>query len=50
METLEPQATDSFFNWNFFDSILDQKEHYSPYVFEDTAAGLLKITPILKLN
>ena len=48
METLEPQATDSFFNWNFFDSILDQKEHYSPYVFEDTAAGLLKDNPDLK--
>jgi len=48
METLEPQATDSFFNWNFFDSILDQKEHYSPYVFEDTATGLLKDNPDLK--
>jgi hypothetical protein len=48
METLEPQATDSFFNWNFFDSILDQKEHYSSYVFEDTAAGLLKENPDLK--
>ncbi|QNK62707.1 M14 family metallopeptidase [Pedobacter sp. PAMC26386] len=52
VETLEPQATDSFFNWNFFDSILDQKEHYSPYVFEDTAAELLKDNPDLrtKLN
>ena len=52
METLEPQATDSFFTWNFFDSILDQKEHYSAYVFEDTAAELLKNTPGLteKLN
>ncbi len=48
METLEPQATDSFFNWNFFDSILDQKEHYSAYVFEDTATGLLKDNPDLK--
>ncbi|MDB5019611.1 MAG: hypothetical protein JWQ28_738 [Pedobacter sp.] len=42
VETLEPQATDSFFNWNFFDSILGQKEHYSDYVFEDTAAQLIK--------
>lgn len=52
VETLEPQATDSFFNWNFFDSVLDQKEHYSPYVFEDTAAELLKNNPQLreKLN
>ena len=52
VETLEPQATDSFFNWNFFDSILGQKEHYSAYVFEDTAAELIKNDPVLldKLN
>lgn len=42
IETLEPQATDSFFTWNFFDSVLDQKEHFSDYVFEDEAAKLLK--------
>ncbi|MFN0290623.1 M14 family metallopeptidase [Pedobacter helvus] len=42
IETLEPQAPDSFFNWNFFDSILSQKEHFSSYIFEDTAADLLK--------
>ncbi|MES2651010.1 MAG: M14 family metallopeptidase [Bacteroidota bacterium] len=48
VETLEPQATDSFFNWNFFDSILGQKEGYSSYVFEDTAADLLKNDPELK--
>lgn len=48
VETLEPQATDSFFNWNFFDSILDMKEHYSAYVFEDTAEAILKSNPLLK--
>jgi hypothetical protein len=48
VETLEPQAIDSFFNWNFFDSILGQKEGYSSYVFEDTAASLLKNDPALK--
>ena len=48
VETLEPQATDSFFNWNFFDSILDMKEHFSAYIFEDTAAELLKQNPSLK--
>jgi hypothetical protein len=48
IETLEPQAIDSFFNWNFFDSILGQKEGYSSYVFEDTAAELLKKDPELK--
>ncbi len=48
VETLEPQATDSFFNWNFFDSVLDMKEHFSAYVFEDTATGLLQNDPALK--
>lgn len=47
-ETLEPQATDSFFNWNFFDSMLGMKEHFSAYVFEDTAAELLKKHPELR--
>lgn len=41
LETLEPTTPDSFFNWNFFDSILQQKEHFSPYVFEDMAKKLL---------
>ena len=48
LETLEPEAIDSFFNWNFFDTILQQKEGYSDYVFEDTAAQLLKDNPKLK--
>ncbi|WP_456377377.1 M14 family metallopeptidase [Lutibacter sp.] len=48
METLEAEATDSFFNWNFFDTILQQKEGYSAYVFEDIAEKYLKENPILK--
>jgi Zinc carboxypeptidase len=48
LETLEPEAIDSYFNWNFFDPILQQKEGYSDYVFEDTAAQLLKDNPKLK--
>lgn len=40
--TLEPQAEDSYFAWNFFDAILGQKEGYSDYVFEDIAAAYLK--------
>lgn len=48
IETLEPTTTDSFFNWNFFDSILQQKEGFSPYVFEDVAAQLLEEEPALK--
>ena len=42
LETLEPTAPDSFFNWNFFDTILQQKEGFSPYVWEDKAEELLK--------
>jgi hypothetical protein len=41
IETLEPEAPDSFFNWNFFDTILQQKEGYSAYVFEDLAVKIL---------
>ena len=48
VETLEPQGVDSFFAWNFFDSVLGQKEGYSDYVFEDIAAGLLKTDPDLR--
>lgn len=48
LETLEPQAKDSFFNWNFFDTILQQKEHFSPYVWEDKAKEILKNNPVLK--
>jgi hypothetical protein len=48
IETLEPQAADSFFSWNFFDTILQQKEGFSPYVFEDTAKQLLDNNAKLK--
>ena len=50
LETLEAEATDSFFNWNFFDTILQQKEGYSGYVFEDIAEKLLLENPELKLK
>jgi hypothetical protein len=45
IETLEATAIDSFFNWNFFDTILQQKEGYSAYVFEDLAAEFLAKNP-----
>ncbi len=48
LETLEPSANDSFFNWNFFDTILQQKEHFSPYVFEDEALQILRENSKLK--
>lgn len=48
MEVLEPQMEDSYFTWNFFDPILQQKEGYSSYVFEETAADYLVKNPDLK--
>lgn len=48
LATLEPEAPDSFFNWNYFDTILQQKEHFSPYVFEDKAEIILNNNPTLK--
>lgn len=48
MEVLEPQAEDSYFAWNFFDPILGQKEGFSDYVFEETAAKYLKEHPSAK--
>ncbi|WP_299128839.1 M14 family metallopeptidase [uncultured Winogradskyella sp.] len=50
LETLEPTAPDSFFNWNFFDTILQQKEGFSPYVWEDKAQVLLENNPKLNLE
>ncbi|WP_299002270.1 M14 family metallopeptidase [uncultured Tenacibaculum sp.] len=48
LETLEAEAVDSFFNWNFFDTILQQKEGYSAYVFEDIAEAFLQENPSIK--
>jgi hypothetical protein len=42
VQTLEPTGYDSFFSWNFFDAILSRKEYFSPYIFEESAARLLK--------
>ena len=40
--TLDPQSEDSFFSWNFFDPVLNQKEYFSSYLFEKTAAEILE--------
>jgi len=48
IEMLEPAGDDSFFAWNFFDAILQQKEGYSDYRWEDLAAEVLKKDPSLK--
>ena len=47
VETLEPLAHDSFFRWGFFNSVLEKKEAYSEYVFEDEAERLLAQEPEL---
>lgn len=48
METLTPEAKDSYFSWNYFDPILQQKEHFSSYVFEEKAYEMLERQPELK--
>jgi len=48
METLEPQAPDSWVAWNFFEPVLMQKEYFSAYVFEDLAADYLKQNPAVR--
>lgn len=48
IQVLEPQATDSYFNWNFFDATLQQKEYFDPYLFEDIADSLLNSKQSLK--
>lgn len=48
LETLEPNAPDSWVAWNFFDPVLMQKEYFSAYVFEDLAAQFLKENPEIR--
>lgn len=50
IETLEPQGADSFFRWGFFDAVLDRKETYSDYLFEDEAVRLLDTEPALRAD
>ncbi|HAD34970.1 MAG TPA: hypothetical protein DCF44_10850, partial [Chitinophagaceae bacterium] len=48
IETLEPEGMDSYFYWNFFDPILEQKEGYTAYAFEKNAAEFLKKNPAVR--
>jgi len=48
INVLEPQAVDSYFAWNFFDNILQQKEWFSSYIFEEKAIEILKNNKGLK--
>ncbi len=50
VEMLEPAGDDSFFAWNFFDAILQQKEGYSDYRWDELAATLLEQNPELLLQ
>lgn len=45
IEMLEPKARDSFFKWNFFDNILDTREYFSSYGFEENAIKYLNEHP-----
>lgn len=48
LEMLEPRAVDSFFRWNFFDNILDQREYFSSYGFEPNAIKYLDEHPAFR--
>ena len=48
VSVLEPSCPDSYFAWNFFDSYVQQKEYFSPYVFEDKAKEILEANTELK--
>lgn len=50
LEMFEPKAGDSFFRWNFFDNILDQREYFSSYGFDENALKYLKDHPDFKIK
>ncbi|MGB1002658.1 MAG: M14 family zinc carboxypeptidase [Salibacteraceae bacterium] len=50
LNTLETNGEDSFFAWNFFDEITQQKEWYSSYIFEPYASEMLENDEELRLR
>jgi hypothetical protein len=48
VEMLEPSGDDSYFSWNSFDAVLQEKEGYSDYRWEDLAAAWLRDHPQLR--
>lgn len=50
LNVLQPESEDSFFAWNFYDEVVQQKEWYSPYVFEPYAQKMLEEDPMLKMR
>jgi hypothetical protein len=45
---LEPESDDSFMRWGFFNSVLEQKEYFEPYVMEKVALEMVRDNPDLK--
>ncbi len=50
VSVLEPDTPDSYFAWNLFDSYVQQKEHFSSYVFEDMALEILAKNESLRIE
>ena len=50
VSVLEPGTPDSYFTWNMFDSYVQQKEHFSSYVFEDKAKEILESNELLRAD
>ena len=48
IQALEPQAPDSYFAWNMFDDILQSREYFSVFAFEERAMNILDTTPGLR--
>jgi murein tripeptide amidase MpaA len=48
IQALEPQAPDSYFAWNMFDDVLQSREYFSVFAFEDRAMHILDTTPGLR--
>ncbi len=42
MQILEPEAPDSAVRWGFFQTVFEQKEYFSEYIFEPIALEMLK--------
>lgn len=48
MSLFVPDAPDSYFSWNYFDSYVQQKEYFSSYVFDGHAQQMLKENKALR--
>ncbi|HRP45272.1 MAG TPA: hypothetical protein PLU27_10920, partial [Ginsengibacter sp.] len=48
VEMLEPTGDDSYFSWNFFDPVLQRKEGYTQYRWNDQAVEFLRNNPDIK--